>query len=186
MADEAITAQNAAVLTGKLLQLANGAIYMDGDEYVRIHDAKLGALEDLIEAANGQPVLVYYTFRHDADRIIERIPQARRLVTEQDVNDWNAGKIPVMIAHPASAGHGLNLQKGGNIIIWFGLTWSLELYQQANARLYRQGQTKPVGVYHIVTKGTVDEDVLDVLTGKAERQDALIEAVKARVDLYAG
>ena len=186
MADEAITAQNAAVLTGKLLQLANGAIYMEDHSYVRLHDAKLGALEDLIEAANGEPVLVYYSFQHDADRIQERFPEARRLITPEDVKDWNAGKIPVLIAHPASAGHGLNLQQGGHIVIWFGLTWSLELYQQANARLYRQGQQQPVTVYHIITKNTVDEDVLKVLTGKAARQDALIEAVKARIDQYAG
>ena len=186
MEGQAITAQNAAVLTGKLLQLANGAIYTEGREYIQLHDAKLDALEDLIEAANGEPVLVYYSFQHDAERIMRRFPDARRLVTAQDVNDWNAGKIPLLIAHPASAGHGLNLQAGGHILIWFGLTWSLELYQQANARLYRQGQGKPVTVYHVITKGTVDEEVLNVLTGKAERQDALIDAVKARVDRYAG
>jgi len=184
MAGRVITAQNAAVLTGKLLQLANGAIYEVDGNYVRMHDAKLDALEDLIEAANGQPVLVYYSYRHDAERIRERIPQARQLVTPQDVNDWNAGKIPVLLAHPASAGHGLNLQAGGHIIIWFGLTWSLELYQQANARLYRQGQDHPVTVYHVITKGTVDENVLEVLTGKAVRQDALIDAVKARIERY--
>ena len=186
IAGEAITAQNAAVLTGKLLQLANGAIYTEERQYIPLHDAKLDALEDLIEAANGEPVLVYYSFQHDAERIMQRFPDARRLVTPQDVTDWNAGKIPMLIAHPASAGHGLNLQAGGHIIVWFGLTWSLELYQQANARLYRQGQGKPVTIYHVITKGTVDEEVLKVLTGKAVRQDALINAVKARVDRYAG
>ncbi len=184
--NDTITAQNAAVLTGKLLQLANGAIYNEDGNYHTIHNAKLDALEDLIEAANGQPVLVYYSFKHDADRILERFPDARMLITPQDVNDWNAGKIPLMIAHPASAGHGLNLQAGGHILIWFGLTWSLELYQQANARLFRQGQSHPVTVYHVITKDTVDEDVLKVLTKKAGRQDALIDALKARIDRYAG
>ena len=129
---------------------------------------------------------MYYSFKHDADRIKQRFPQARQLLTVEDVKDWNAGKIPMMIAHPASAGHGLNLQAGGHILIWFGLTWSLELYQQANARLHRQGQSRPVTIYHVITKGTVDEDVLKVLTGKAVRQDALIDAVKARLDKYAG
>ena len=186
LAGEAITAQNAAVLTGKLLQLANGAIYTEEHDYIRLHDAKLDALEDLIEAANGQPVLVYYSFQHDADRILQRFPQARRLLTPEDVNDWNAGRVPMLIAHPASAGHGLNLQAGGHVIIWFGLTWSLELYQQANARLHRQGQTHPVTVYHVITQGTVDDEVIKVLTGKAVRQDALIDAVKARIEKHAG
>lgn len=185
MAGEAITAQNAAVLTGKLLQLANGAIYTEDGNYLRLHDAKLDMLEDLLEAANGEPVLVYYAFKHDADRIRQRFPQARQLLTAEDVKDWNAGKIQMLIAHPASAGHGLNLQAGGHIMIWFGLTWSLELFQQACARLYRQGQSKPVTIYHVITKNTVDEDVLKVLTGKAVRQDALISAVKARLDKYA-
>ena len=180
-----ITAQNAAVLTGKLLQLANGAIYDEEGQYVRIHDAKLDALEDLLEAANGEPVLVYTAFHSDQDRIRRRFPDARLLLTQADVNDWNTGKVSMMIAHPASAGHGLNLQAGGHIIIWFGLTWSLELYQQANARLHRQGQSQPVTVYHVIAKGTVDESVIKVLTGKAERQDALIEAVKGRIDMYA-
>lgn len=186
MAGEVITAQNAAVLTGKLLQLSNGAIYTESRSYIPIHDRKLDALEDLIEAANGQPVLVYYNYQHDLDRIRRRFPDARVLLTFSDVNDWNQRRIPLLLAHPASAGHGLNLQAGGHIVIWFGLTWSLEQYQQANSRLYRQGQQLPVTVYHIVTKDTVDEDVLKVLTGKAERQDALIDAVKARVGLYAG
>jgi SNF2 family DNA or RNA helicase len=186
LAGEAITAQNAAVLAGKLLQLANGALYTETGDYVRLHDAKLGALEDLVEAANGEPVLVYVAFRSDTDRILQRFPQARVLLKEQDVKDWNAGRIPMLLAHPAAAGHGLNLQSGGHIIIWFGLTWSLELYQQANARLHRQGQQHPVTVHHIITRNTIDEAVLKALTGKAARQDALIEAVKARVDIYAG
>ena len=186
MAGQEITAANAAVLTGKLLQLANGAVYDEEHAFLTVHDEKLDALEDLIEAANGEPVLVYIAFCSDTDRILKRFPQARVLLTVQDVNDWNDRKIPVLLVHPASAGHGLNLQKGGHIIIWFGLTWSLELYQQANARLYRQGQDYPVTVYHLVTQGTVDEAVMKVLSGKAQRQDALIEAVKARIDVHAG
>ena len=185
LAGEAITAQNAAVLTGKLLQLANGAIYTENGTYLETHEDKLDALEDLIEAANGEPVLVYYAFKHDAARIMKRFPQARQLLTPRDVIDWNAGSVPLMLAHPASAGHGLNLQAGGHIIIWFGLTWSLELYQQANARLHRQGQDRPVTIYHVVSKGTIDEQVLKVLTGKTVKQDALIEALKVRIDRYA-
>lgn len=183
---EVITAANAAVLTGKLLQISNGAIYNEDHSYAVIHDRKVDALEDLIEAANGQPVLVYYAFQHDADRIRARFPEARLMKTSQEVTDWNAGRIPVLLAHPDSAGHGLNLQAGGHIIIWFGLTWSLEKYQQANARLHRQGQKAPVAVYHIITKETVDETVLRVLEGKEHRQDALIDAVKARIDTIAG
>lgn len=180
--DETITAANAAVLVGKLLQLSNGAIYYSEDHsYQVVHDDKLDALEELIEAANGQPVLVYYSFQHDCDRIRERIPQAHKLSDPEDVDRWNRGEIPVLLAHPDSAGHGLNMQRGGHIIIWFGLTWSLEKYQQANARLHRQGQTCPVTVFHLVTKDTVDERVLQVLSGKETRQDALINAVKAMV-----
>jgi SNF2 family DNA or RNA helicase len=186
MADEPITAQNAAVLTGKLLQMANGAIYAEDRSYLQLHDAKLDALEDLIEAANGEPVLVYYGFQHDLERLKKRFPQARILKDSADVRDWNAGKVQLLLAHPASAGHGLNLQQGGHIMVWFGLTWSLELYQQANAMLYRQGQEQPLKIYHLVAQDTVDEDVIKVLTGKAERQDALISAVKVRVDKYAG
>lgn len=184
-AGERITAQNAAVLTGKLLQLANGAIYTPEGNYLKVHDRKLDTLEDLIESANGQHVLIYTAFRSDMERILMRFPQARALITANDVNAWNQGKVEIMVAHPASAGHGLNLQEGGHIIIWFGLTWSLELYQQANARLYRQGQQQKVTVCHVITQGTIDEDVLRVLTGKAERQDALMDAVKARIDAYA-
>ena len=181
---ETITAQNAAVLTGKLLQIASGAIYAEDGSYAILHDARLDALEDLIEASNGEPVLVYYAYRHERDRIMRRFPEARELRTPKDVDDWNHGKIRILIAHPASAGHGLNLQYGGHIMIWYGLTWSLELYQQACARLYRQGQDKPVRIYHLVTEKTIDEDVIKVLTGKADRQDALINAVKARLEKY--
>lgn len=184
--DGAITAQTAAVVSGKLLQLANGAVYDEARGVHAIHDAKLDMLEDLIEAANGQPVLVYYAYQHDAERIAVQLGKVRRLQSSQDVEDWNAGKVPVMLAHPDSAGHGLNLQQGGHIVIWFGLTWSLEKYQQANARLHRQGQGQPVTVYHIIAKGTIDEDVMRVLEGKASKQDALIDAVKARVQKYDG
>lgn len=184
--DTPITAQNAAVLTGKLLQLANGAVYTEDGSYLTVHDAKLDALEDLIEQANGQPVLVYFAYRHDCKRILERIPQAKVLATAADVNAWNAGRIQVLLAHPDSAGHGLNLQHGGHIIIWFGLTWSLEKYQQANARLHRQGQSRPVTVYHVIAAGTLDERVLDVLAKKDERQEALIDATKAVLSKYSG
>lgn len=186
MQDKAITAQNAAVLAGKLLQLSNGAIYTEDREYIEVHSAKLDALEDLIEAANGEPVLVYYAFQHDKDRIMKRFPKAKNLFSSRDVDAWNRGEIEILLAHPSSAGHGLNLQQGGHIMVWYGLTWSLEQYQQANARLYRQGQQKPVTIYHMVTTGTVDEDVLKVLTGKAARQDALIDAIKGRIEKYDG
>ena len=174
-----VTAANAASLTLKLSQMANGAIYTDGKDVAAIHDRKLDALEDLVESANGKSVLVAYWFKHDKDRIRERM-EARELKEPQDFTDWNAGKIPVALIHPASAGHGLNLQRGGSILIWFGLTWSLELYQQTNARLWRQGQAdKTVIIQHIVAKDTIDERILNVLEHKDGTQAALIEAVKA-------
>lgn len=180
--DTTITAQSAAVVTGKLLQMANGAVYDEDRQDFVIHDRKLDALETLVEAANGQPVLVYYAYQHDLMRIRERFPQSKVLKSSEDVAAWNRGEIPLLLAHPDSAGHGLNLQSGGHILVWFGLTWSLEKYQQANARLHRQGQSQPVAIYHLIAKGTVDEDVIKVLAGKETRQDALIAAVKARVD----
>lgn len=174
-----VTSANAASLTLKLSQMANGAIYTDGKDVAAIHDRKLDALDDLVESANGKPVLVAYWFKHDKDRIRERM-EARELRGPQDFADWNAGKIPVALIHPASAGHGLNLQQGGSILIWFGLTWSLELYQQTNARLWRQGQAdKTVIIQHIVAKDTIDERILNVLKHKDGTQAALIEAVKA-------
>ena len=174
-----ITAANAASLTLKLSQMANGAIYTDDKDVVTIHDRKLDALEDLVESANGKPVLVAYWFKHDKERIQQRM-EARELKEPQDFADWNAGKIPVALIHPASAGHGLNLQQGGSILVWFGLTWSLELYQQTNARLWRQGQAdKTVIIQHIVAKDTIDERILKVLEHKDGTQAALIEAVKA-------
>ena len=180
---EAVTAQSAAVLAGKLLQMANGAVYDPEGGIHEIHEAKLDALADLVEQANGSPVLVYYSYKHDLQRILGHFPDARVLSTPQDVADWNDGKIQLMLAHPDSAGHGLNLQKGGHIMVWFGLTWSLEKYQQANARLYRQGQTHPVTIYHLIAEGTMDERVMRILEGKEQRQDDLIEAVKAQLKL---
>ena len=177
---EEIDAVNAASLSGKLLQMANGAVYDEDKRVLRIHDKKLDALEDLIEAANGKPVLIAYWYKHDLERIKERF-NVREILNDQDIRDWNNGKIDVAVIHPASAGHGLNLQQGGSTMIWFGLTWSLELYEQANARLYRQGQNETVVIHHIITKGTIDEDVMLALKRKEKTQNALIDAVKARL-----
>ena len=182
LGDEDIDAVNAAVLSGKLLQMANGAVYDSENKAHVIHDKKLDALEDLIEGANGKPVLVAYWYKHDLERIKERFP-VRQIQSSKDIEDWNDGKIPIAVIHPASAGHGLNLQSGGSTLIWFGLTWSLELYQQTNARLYRQGQKDTVIVHHIITKNTIDEDVLLALTKKEKTQDALIDAVKANLEV---
>lgn len=182
MGEREITAANAAVLSGKLCQLANGAVYDDNGSTAVFHDRKLDALEDLIEAANGKPLLVAYWFKHDLERIRQRF-DVREIRTVKDIEDWNAGKIPVAVIHPASAGHGLNLQSGGDHLVWFGLTWSLELYQQTNARLYRQGQESgTVVIQHIVCCGTVDERILKALKEKDSTQSALVEAVKAVVD----
>lgn len=176
-----ITAANAASLTGKLSQLANGAIYDDESNIVEFHDRKLDALEDIIESANGKPLLVAYWFKHDLQRIKKRF-DVREIKTSKDIIDWNNGDIPVAVIHPASAGHGLNLQAGGSTLIWFGLTWSLELYQQTNARLWRQGQSSgTVVIEHIITKGTIDERILKALSLKEVSQNALIDAVKANL-----
>ena len=182
LGDEEIDAVNAAVLSGKLLQMANGAVYDSENKAHVIHDKKLDALEDLIEGANGKPALVAYWYKHDLERIKERFP-VRQIQSSKDIENWNDGKIPIAVIHPASAGHGLNLQSGGSTLIWFGLTWSLELYQQTNARLYRQGQKNTVIVHHIITKNTIDEDVLLALTKKEKTQDALIDAVKANLEV---
>ena len=179
--DENITALSAAAVSNKLLQLANGAIYTNEKEIIHIHDKKLEVLEELIEEAKGEPVLVFYNFKHDKERILERFKDTRVLDTDQDIKDWNNKKIKVLLAHPASAGHGLNLQEGGSIIIWFGLTWSLELYQQANARLNRQGQKETVRIYHIIAEKTIDERVLEVLKGKNTRQEELLRKLKAEL-----
>ncbi|MFR5081248.1 MAG: SNF2-related protein [Anaerobutyricum hallii] len=176
-----ITAANAASLTGKLSQLANGAIYDDEGNILEFHDRKLDALEDIIESANGKPLLVAYWFKHDLQRIKKRF-DVREIKTSKDIIDWNNGDIPVAVIHPASAGHGLNLQAGGSTLIWFGLTWSLELYQQTNARLWRQGQSSgTVVIEHIITKGTIDERILKALSLKEVSQNALIDAVKANL-----
>lgn len=177
-----IDAVNAASLSGKLLQMANGAVYDENQETVLIHERKLDALEDLLEDANGRPVLIAYWFKHDLERIKGRFP-VREIKTGKDISDWNEGKIPVAMIHPASAGHGLNLQAGGSTLIWFGLTWSLELYQQTNARLWRQGQKEPVVIHHIIAEGTIDESVMAALRRKEKTQDSLIRAVKAQLEV---
>ena len=190
LGEEDITASNAAVLTNKLLQMSNGAIYSENKEVVEVHEEKLKSLLDIVEAANGKPVLIFYSFKHDFDRIVSFLEskklKAIGLKDSKDIAKWNKGEIPILLVHPASAGHGLNLQYGGNIIVWFGLTWSLELYKQANARLHRQGQKQSVIIHHLVTKGTVDEDVMKALGNKEVNQNMLLEAVKARLKSYKG
>ena len=162
--------------------MADGAVYDNDGGVVKIHDRKLDALEDLIEGANGKPVLVSYWYRHDLDRIKERFPSARELKSHEDFTEWNKGQIPIALIHPASAGHGLNLQSGGSTIVWFTLTWSLELYEQMNARLWRQGQkSETVVIHHIITEGTIDENIMKALRTKDKTQSALINAVKANL-----
>ena len=181
MKGDEVTAANAGVLSGKLAQMANGAVYTDDGATLHIHDRKLDALEDIIESMNGKPLLVAYWFRHDAERIEKRVPCVR-LDTDDAIARWNRGEIHVALIHPASAGHGLNLQSGGSTLVWFGITWSLELYQQTVARLYRQGQnSNTVVVQHIIAEGTIDERILRALKRKDKTQTALIEAVKAEV-----
>jgi len=186
--DGEITAANAAALSGKLSQLANGAIYSETGEFIEVHDRKLDALEDIIESANGKPLLVAYWFKHDLERIMKRLHARHIPFSKLDSSDsilrWNNGEIPVALIHPASAGHGLNLQSGGNTIVWFGLTWSLELYSQTIARLWRQGQNaKTVIVQHIVSNDTIDEQILRALKAKDKTQAALIAAVKANLKI---
>ena len=186
MDDGDVDAVNAAALAGKLSQMANGAVYDENGKTVHIHDRKLDALEDLIEAANGKPVLVAYWFKHDLERIEERLHKLHipfsKLDTSASITRWNNGELPVALVHPASAGHGLNLQSGGSTLIWFGLTWSLELYQQTNARLWRQGQTaSTVVIHHIITTSTIDRDIMAALRRKDRTQSALIAAVKANL-----
>lgn len=181
--DTNITAATAGVVVGKLLQMANGQIYDDEGQVHVFHNSKLEALSEIIENVNGQPVLVFYNFKHDYDSLVSRFKklEPKTLQTGEDIKAWNAGKIKILLAHPVSVGHGLNLQAGGNVIIWYGLTWSLELYQQANARLYRQGQKNRVIIHHLVAEGTVDEHVMEVLQTKDKGQNTLLEAVKARI-----
>jgi SNF2 family DNA or RNA helicase len=224
IAGEEITAVNAAVLSSKLRQFANGAVYDDDKNVITIHDAKLEALKELVEQANGNPVLIFYEFRHDLIRIMQILKefnpqslspkssssnspivklsnsqivkssncqiasssncQIDKSSNSQILREWNKGTVPILLAHPASAGHGLNLQYGGNTVIWFGTNWSLELYQQANARLHRQGQSKPVNVYHLITANTIDEDVIKSLASKSSGQESLLKAIKARLDKH--
>lgn len=181
-----INAVNAAALSNKLLQFANGAVYDENRKVFPIHDIKLEVLKEIIEDANDQSVLVAWTFQFDKDRIMDYLKKykPRELKTNKDIEDWNAGKIQVMLAHPASAGHGLNLQAGGNLIVWFGQTWSLELYQQFNARLYRQGQKNHVIINHLILQGTHDEDVIRALKSKDKKQNALMDSIKAKIDKY--
>ena len=181
-----ITAANAAALSNKLVQMANGAVYSDNGTVTEIHARKLDALEDIIESMNGKPLLVAYWFRHDCERICSRLQKLKipfsKLDTDESIRQWNAGEIPVALIHPASAGHGLNLQAGGSTLVWFGLTWSLELYLQTVARLWRQGQTAgQVVVLHLVAQGTIDEKILRAISDKDDTQAALIEAVKAEI-----
>nr|WP_242491880.1 DEAD/DEAH box helicase [Miniphocaeibacter massiliensis] len=180
--DKEIDAINAASLSNKLLQMASGSIYDEDKNSIKIHDRKLDALEDLIEGANGKPVLIAYWYKQDIKRIKERM-KVRELKTSSDIKEWNQGRIPIATIHPASAGHGLNLQAGGSTLIWFSLTWSLELYQQTNARLNRQGQKENVVIHHIITKDTIDEKVMKALKLKERTQDLLIDAVKANLEV---
>lgn len=177
-----VQASSAAVLSNKLLQLANGAIYDEEGQPIRVHDSKLEALKELEQ--DGKNMLVFYAYQHDRERILKDFPKARELKSAKDIQDWNAGKINMLLAHPVSAGYGLNLQAGGNVIVWYGLTWSLEQYQQANARLYRQGQKEAVIIHHLVAKGTIDEQVMRALKNKDAGQQALLEAVKAKINEY--
>lgn len=183
---ETITAASAAALSNKLQQFANGAMYDADRKVLQLHDEKVEKLKELVEAANGQPVLVAYSFKHDLDKIMEALKEYKpvKLEKPEQIADWNAGKINVLVTHPASAGHGLNLQKGGHIMIWYGLTWALELYQQFNARLYRQGQKKPVSIHHIIATDTVDEKIIKSLDGKDTTQRSLMDAIKEIVEMY--
>ena len=176
--DSAVIGDMAAQVSGKLLQMANGAVYDENQEVLRIHDAKLEALEEIIEASNGQPILCFYTYKHDLTRLLERFPEAVKLEGSETIAAWNRGEIPLLLCQPASAGHGLNLQEGGHIIVWFGLPWSLELYQQANDRLHRMGQKRGVIVHHLVAQNTLDERVMAVLTAKDATQKGLLDALK--------
>lgn len=184
--EEEISAVNAAALCTKLSQFANGAVYREDGTYYEVHDEKLEELEEILDAADGQPVMVFYWFKHDLERIKRKFKayDPQELSGPADIRKWNAGGTKLLLLHPASAGHGLNLQAGGNIIVWFGPIWSLELYQQANARLDRQGQLKAVIVHHLVAQGTIDQEIMESLEGKAQGQDAMMFAVKARIEKW--
>ena len=180
--DKEITAANAATLSNKLLQLGNGAVYDDDQGVVEVHQAKLDALADIVENNSGQPILVFYAYEHDKKRLMERFPEAEELQGPEEMRRWNRGEISMLLAHPASAAYGLNLQAGGHIIVWFGLTWSLELYKQANARLARTGQTEMVIIHHLVVRNSIDEQVMRALERKDHQQEALLEAIKLRIE----
>lgn len=184
--DDEIVANTAAALSGKLLQMSSGAVYDDAGHVIKVHNAKLEALEDIVSANEHRGILVFYWFKHDLDRLKEKFPEAVQLKTAADIKAWNNGEISIMLVHPASAGHGLNLQYGGSIIVWFSLSWSLELYQQANKRLHRSGQTHTVVIHHLVAQGTIDEDVMKALQGKKVTQETMITAIKARIKEYGG
>ena len=183
---EPLTAATAAALGNKLQQMAGGQVYDSDRKVIDVHDEKIEKLKEIVEASNGEPVLVAYAFKHEQARIMEALKEfkPRKLETARDIADWNEGKAPLMVAHPASVGHGINIQKGGHILVWFGNTWSLELYLQFNARLYRQGQKKPVMIHHIVTKGTVDEKIIRSLGGKKDTQDGLMNCIKELMEYY--
>ena len=183
---EPLTAATAAALGNKLQQMAGGQVYDSDRKVIDVHDEKIEKLKEIVEASNGEPVLVAYAFKHEQARIMEALKEfkPRKLETARDIADWNEGKAPLMVAHPASVGHGINIQKGGHILVWFGNTWSLELYLQFNARLYRQGQMKPVMIHHIVAKGTVDEKIIRSLGGKKDTQDGLMNCIKELMEYY--
>ena len=183
--EDEISVTSAAALSNKLLQLANGAVYDEGHSVHSVHDCKIEAFMELVESLNGKPALVFYNFQHDKDRIKAALEKTglrvRELKTPQDENDWNAGQIDILLAHPASCAYGLNLQQGGNHVIWFGLTWNYELYSQANKRLHRQGQTEKVIIHHLVCSGTRDEDVMEAISRKDDVQNWVMESLKARI-----
>ena len=178
--EQEITANTATALTNKLLQYCNGAVYTQDGSSVKTNSKKLERLEEIVDTANGQPILCFYNFRFDCDSIIKKFPFAVKLEGENDIKNWNDGNIPLLLVHPKSAGHGLNLQQGGNIIVWFGLNWSLELYQQANARLHRQGQQKAVIIHHLIVEGTIEERVFQSLQKKENVQEGLLQALKVK------
>ncbi|USR81494.1 chromatin remodeling complex ATPase [Bacteroides phage EMB1] len=184
--DTPLTATSAAALGNKLQQMAGGQVYDSDRKVIDVHDEKIEKLKEIVEASNGEPVLVAYAFKHEQARIMEALKEfkPRKLETAQDIADWNEGKAPLMVAHPASIGHGINIQKGGHILVWFGMTWSLELYQQFNARLYRQGQMKPVMIHHIIAKNTIDEKIIKALEGKKQTQDGLMQSIKELMEFY--
>lgn len=179
-----LVATSAAALSGKLLQLANGSVYDEDKKVISVHEEKIHALEELLELNNGRTVMVFYWYKHDMMKLKKYFPYARELKSAGDIRAWNAGKIKLLLVHPASAGHGLNLQYGGNIVVWYGLTWSLELYQQANKRLHRSGQTHTVVIHHLVAEGTIDEQVIRALEDKSAGQSRMLEAVRATIRKY--